>query len=185
MVVGAFLLPKTTDSASTVPTSATLHALLTVPDSVTGPTTDAVAAARAACAEARVLHWPLAFPQVFTPRGADGHRGFDCVLGNPPWERIKLQEEEFFATRNADVAAARNKAERSQRIQWLSEGRLAQNLHFGRTPAPDGAPPLQQANGPDDAERRLYREFVTARRTAEATSLFAHVSEDEGGQAKP
>lgn len=182
VVVGAFLLSKTTDRGATVPTSATLHALLTVPDSVTGPTTDAVAAARAACAEARVLHWPLAFPQVFTPRGADGHRGFDCVLGNPPWERIKLQEEEFFATRNADVAAARNKAERSQRIQWLSEGRLAQNLHFGRTPAPDGAPPLQQANGPDDAERRLYREFVTARRTAEATSLFAHVSEDEGGR---
>jgi len=103
-------------------------------------------------------------------------------LGNPPWERIKLQEEEFFATRNADVAAARNKAERSQRIQWLSEGRLAQNLNFGHTSAPNGAPQLKHANGPDEAERRLYREFVTARRTAEATSLFAHVSGSEGGR---
>ena len=182
VLVGAFLLPKTTDRGATVPTSATLHTLLTTPNDITGPAADAVAAARAACAEARVLHWPLAFPQVFTPRGTEGHRGFDCVLGNPPWERIKLQEEEFFATRNADVAAARNKAERSQRIQWLSEGRLAQNLHFGRTPAPDGAPQLQHANGPDEAERRLYREFVTARRTAEATSLFAHVSGSEGGR---
>lgn len=182
VVVGAFLLPKTTDRGATVPTSATLHTLLTTPNNITGPAADAVAAARAACAEARVLHWPLAFPQVFAPRGPNKHRGFDCVLGNPPWERIKLQEEEFFATRNADVAAARNKAERSRRIQWLSEGRLAQNLHFGRTLAPDGAPQLLHARGPDEAERRLYREFVTARRTAEATSLFAHVSEDEGGR---
>ena len=182
VLVGAFLLPKTTDRSATVPTSATLHTLLTTPNDITGPAADAVAAARAACAEARVLHWPLAFPQVFAPREPNDHRGFDCVLGNPPWERIKLQEEEFFATRNADVAAARNKAERSQRIQWLSEGRLAQNLNFGHTSAPNGAPQLKHANGPDEAERRLYREFVTARRTAEATSLFAHVSESEGGR---
>lgn len=182
VLVGAFLLPKTTDRSATVPTSATLHTLLTTPNDITGPAADAVAAARAACAEARVLHWPLAFPQVFAPRGPNDHRGFDCVLGNPPWERIKLQEEEFFATRNADVAAARNKAERSQRIQWLSEGRLAQNLNFGHTSAPNGAPQLKHANGPDEAERRLYREFVTARRTAEATSLFAHVSGSEGGR---
>ena len=78
VLVGAFLLPKTTDRSATVPTSATLHTLLTTPNDITGPAADAVAAARAVCAEARVLHWPLAFPQVFA-RG-----GFDCVLGNPP-----------------------------------------------------------------------------------------------------
>jgi hypothetical protein len=37
------------------------------------------------------FHWHLAFPEVIA-RG-----GFDCVLGNPPWERIKLQDTEFFA----------------------------------------------------------------------------------------
>ncbi len=26
--------------------------------------------------------------------------GFDAVLGNPPWERIKLQEQEFFDLAN-------------------------------------------------------------------------------------
>ena len=31
------------------------------------------------------FHWHLALPEVF----ANG--GFDCVLGNPPWERVKLQ----------------------------------------------------------------------------------------------
>ena len=39
----------------------------------------------------RVLHWPIEFPDVLLrPEG-----GFDVVLGNPPWERIKLQEQEF------------------------------------------------------------------------------------------
>jgi len=31
------------------------------------------------------FHWHLAFPEVFA------NDGFDCVLGNPPWERVKLQ----------------------------------------------------------------------------------------------
>jgi len=112
------------------------------------------------------LHWPLAFPQVF----AQG--GFDCVLGNPPWERIKLQEEEFFATRHRDVAQARNKAERAQRIQWLSVGMLARHLY------PDLAHEVHE----DEAEKRLYREFLTARRTAEAASVFAHVQGSDGGR---
>jgi hypothetical protein len=56
------------------------------------------AAAHAACVEAHVLHWPLAFPQVFAAGG------FDCVLGNPPWEVSQMGEEEFFATRAPHIA---------------------------------------------------------------------------------
>lgn len=165
-LVGAYLLPKTEDTAETVPTSITLHALLTDPQRAQTEHAAPIAAARAACEQARVFHWPLAFPQVF----AQG--GFDCVLGNPPWERIKLQEEEFFATRHRDVAQARNKAERAQRIQWLSEGMLARHLY----------PDLAHATHEDEAEKRLYREFVTARRTAEAASVFAHVKGADGGR---
>jgi hypothetical protein len=113
-----------------------------------------------------VFHWPLAFPQVF----ASG--GFDCVLGNPPWERIKLQEEEFFATRHRDVAEAKNKAERSQRIQWLSEGMLAKHLF----------PSLDHAAQQCSAEQRLYADFLSTRRTAEAASMFAHVNGSDGGR---
>ncbi|MEG6704094.1 DNA methyltransferase [Pseudomonas aeruginosa] len=165
-LVGAYLLPKTEDAAETVPTSITLHALLTDPQRAETEHATPIAAARAACGQARAFHWPLAFPQVF----AQG--GFDCVLGNPPWERIKLQEEEFFATRHRDVAEARNKAERAQRIQWLSEGMLARHLY----------PDLTHEAHEDEAEKRLYREFVTARRTAEAASVFAHVKGVDGGR---
>ncbi len=52
------------------------------------------------------FHWALEFPDAL----AKG--GFDVVLGNPPWERIKLQEQEFFGTRAAAIALAPNKAAR-------------------------------------------------------------------------
>ena len=165
LLVGAFLLPKTPASASSVPTSQTLYLELFT-DAADIAHVAQRAAAQAACATARVLHWPLAFPQVFAAGG------FDCVLGNPPWERIKLQEEEFFATRHRDVAEARNKAERSQRIGWLAEGMLARHLF----------PELEHAEQECAAEQRLYAEFITARRSAEAMSLFAHVKGEDGGR---
>ena len=86
-----------------------------------------------------VFHWELAFPHVFA-RG-----GFDVVLGNPPWERVKLQEQEFFARRDPAIAAARNAAERKKLIaalpatapdlwkEWTSATRIAQGQsHFAR-----------------------------------------------------
>ncbi|WP_416770635.1 Eco57I restriction-modification methylase domain-containing protein [Pseudomonas sp. RHF3.3-3] len=165
LLLGAYLLPKTESNALAIPTTATLYLTL-LGSALPAEQQAAQVAARQACEEARVFHWPLVFPQVF----AQG--GFDCVLGNPPWERVKLQEEEFFATRHRDVAEARNKAERAQRIQWLSEGMLARHLH----------PELAHEAHEDEAEQRLYREFISARRTAEAASLFAHVRGEDGGR---
>ncbi|HEV2380767.1 MAG TPA: DNA methyltransferase [Terriglobia bacterium] len=62
----------------------------------------------------RFFHWHLEFPEVF----ANG--GFDVALGNPPWERIKLEEQEFFATRDLAIAEAPNKAARQRLIDQLS-----------------------------------------------------------------
>jgi hypothetical protein len=59
------------------------------------------------------FHWPLEFPEVFE------NGGFSCVLGNPPWERIKLQEKEFFASRSLEIANAQNKAAREKLIKEL------------------------------------------------------------------
>jgi len=64
-------------------------------------------AIRSLTARFRFFHWHLEFADVF----ASG--GFDVVLGNPPWERVKLQELEFFAQRDPDLAkmpGARRKA---------------------------------------------------------------------------
>jgi hypothetical protein len=65
--------------------------------------------------EYRFFHWHLQFPQVF----ANG--GFDVVLGNPPWERVKLQEQEFFASRSEEIAKAVNAAARKKLIARLPE----------------------------------------------------------------
>jgi hypothetical protein len=76
----------------------------------------------------RLFHWHLEFPDVFRvpddgpARGPYGWAGgFDAVLGNPPWERIKLQEQEFFAIREPAIAEASNAAARKKAIVALAE----------------------------------------------------------------
>ena len=165
MLLAAFLQPKVDANQDAVPTTGTVMLELLGEHAAPGHAHKRQAAS-AACTEARVLHWPLVFPLVHAAGG------FTCVLGNPPWERIKLQEEEFFASRNRDVAEARNKAERSQRIHWLSEGTLGVHLN------PEASHNTVQAQ----FEKRLYAEFMAARRTAEAASVFAHVDSDDGGR---
>ncbi|ODU43395.1 N-6 DNA methylase [uncultured Aquimonas sp.] len=157
--VAAFLAPKLADAGDTVPLSGYLWGVL----SGQAPKAAVEDAAQALCRQHSVFHWWLAFPQV----AAKG--GFSVMLGNPPWERIKLQEEEFFATRSPLVAMAKNKAERAQRIEWLREGVLLHRVN----------PDLERAEGltpPNRAEMALYASFIAARRGAEAASLYAHDS---------
>lgn len=155
--MAAFLAPKLADTKHVVPLSGYLWGVLSG-QPIKAELEDA---AQAICRQHAVFHWWLAFPQV-AARG-----GFSVMLGNPPWERIKLQEEEFFATRSPLVATAKNKAERSQRIEWLREGVLLHNVN----------PDLERAEGltpPNHAEMSLYASFIAARHGAEAASLYAH-----------
>ncbi len=83
--------------------------------------------------EYQFFHWHLEFPHVFQPQPAWGdpeyhsgdvtgwEGGFDVVLGNPPWERIKLQEKEWFAGRDETIAAAPNAAARGRLIAQLPQ----------------------------------------------------------------
>ena len=66
------------------------------------------------------FHWEVTFPGVWerwlddSPEG-----GFDAVIGNPPWNKINLQEVEWFANRGSEVALAPTKATREKAIQDL------------------------------------------------------------------
>jgi hypothetical protein len=108
--------------------------------------------ARQLATDAHAFHWPLEFPDIM----ANG--GFDVVLGNPPWERIKTQEQEFFASREAAIAEAPNAAARRRMIEQIKS-------------APEGS-----------RERALYDDFELAKRIAEASSEFARLTAQEGGR---
>jgi hypothetical protein len=61
------------------------------------------------------LHWKAAFSTIFDRANS----GFDCVIGNPPWERLKLQEREFFAFTAPEIAGAVSAAQRRELIAKL------------------------------------------------------------------
>ncbi len=72
-------------------------------------------------------HLPVAIScrTALTGRGAGGEGrepGFDCVIGNPPWERMKLQEREFFSLPAPEIATATSAATRRQLVQKLESG---------------------------------------------------------------
>ena len=66
------------------------------------------------------LHWEAAFPGVWHEwQDARPQGGFDSIIGNPPWDRIKLQEVEWFATRAPELAHAPTAAARKSGVDRL------------------------------------------------------------------
>ena len=76
--------------------------------------------ARAIADRERFLHWQVAFPGVWQGwQDASPQGGFDAVIGNPPWDRIKIQEVEWFASRRPELALAPTAAARRAGIRDL------------------------------------------------------------------
>lgn len=81
-----------------------------------------LAEARALIAEEGFLHWQVAFPGVWSNwESAELCGGFDAVIGNPPWDRMKLQQVEWFAARRREIAMAQRAADRKRMIAALEE----------------------------------------------------------------
>lgn len=87
--------------------------------------------------EFNFFHFHLEFPEVFEKGG------FDCLLGNPPWEKINFEDEEFFISRAPEIAYARNKAERKILMAQLPE-----------------------------TNPELYNEYINAKRWNDCLSIF-------------
>jgi hypothetical protein len=83
---------------------------------------------RALAAEERFFHWWTAFPTAF----ARAEPGFDAVIGNPPWDRIKLQEVEWFAERAPEIAAQPRAADRKALIAALHQKKAPLAAEFAR-----------------------------------------------------
>ncbi len=96
------------------------------------------------------FHWHLEYPHLYRPvedieddDHLGWHGGFTVLLCNPPWERVKLQEKEFFAARDEEITNAPNAAARKKLIKQRKE---------------DGDP--------------VYDAFIEAKHEAEATSIL-------------
>ncbi|MFI6630761.1 Eco57I restriction-modification methylase domain-containing protein [Nonomuraea fuscirosea] len=101
----------------------------------------------------RFFHWHLEFPEVFTvledDRGASATTGwaggFDCMLGNPPWDSVELKEQEFFAQRVPEIAAVGKADVRKKLIAKLQD---------------------------DPGTQSIYNEYAAAKRAVYAESHF-------------
>lgn len=87
-------------------------------DVATQAANDLMARARALAARETFFHWWTSFPTVF---GAGTAGGFDAIIGNPPWDRIKLQEVEWFAERDLTIAAQSRASDRKRLIGELQK----------------------------------------------------------------
>ena len=108
----AFVWPKTLHTMLQVVTTRTVQDLSADADALTAAQRSDV---ERISGHYQFFHWHLAFPEVF----AKG--GFDCVLGNPPWEKINLKKEEYFAVTHPEIANALTKAERARLLEALEE----------------------------------------------------------------
>lgn len=78
--------------------------------------------AHALAAEQHFLHWQIAFPGVWRNWiSAEPEGGFDAVIGNPPWDRMKMQEVEWFAARAPQVARQARAADRKAMIAKMKQ----------------------------------------------------------------
>lgn len=107
----AFVWPKQENTALAAPTNEVWRVLRDATGQLPLLTTTMV---QRLTDEYRFFHWHLQFPQVFVKGG------FDVVLGNPPWEALRLIEREFFATTAPEIAEAENSAKRKTLIDDLA-----------------------------------------------------------------
>lgn len=64
----------------------------------------------------RFFHWCVEFPEVF----ADGG-GFDVMCGNPPWDKLQMEDEKWFVGKDDSIVNAANQAARNKKIDQLKE----------------------------------------------------------------
>jgi hypothetical protein len=140
----AFFLPLTDANDPTIPTTQDILNFKQRPAAAHG---QMVGRATELAQQIGFFHWELEFPDVF---GDDSSGGFDVVLGNPPWERIKLQEQEHWVD-VPEIRDAANKAAREKAIQGWRNG--------------------------DDRQRARVALFDAAKYRAEAESRFVRASQ--------
>ena len=78
--------------------------------------------ARQLLGDERFFNWQVTYPGVWAAwESTRLTGGFDAVIGNPPWDRIKLQQVEWFAARRREIALSQRAADRKRMIADLEK----------------------------------------------------------------
>jgi hypothetical protein len=105
------------------------------------------------------LHFPVAFPEVFTR----DRPGFDCILGNPPWEEATLEENGYWA-RHFPGLRSMTASKQTQEIERLRAERP--DLHADFITERDGQEAVRAAlmagpyPGMGTGDPDLYKGFI-------------------------
>jgi hypothetical protein len=68
--------------------------------------------------ELEALHFPIAFPEVLVR----DEPGFDCIVGNPPWDKVRFEPQQFWVARSPGLNSL-TEAEREAQIDNLRRDR--------------------------------------------------------------
>lgn len=169
LLLAAFLSEKTQATQHLVPTTKDLDLLLTDPEDYAQSHQDILDHAAKVCAENNVMHWPFAFMEVMD------QGGFDCVLGNPPWEQPEIEDKKWFAQRCPEIANASTGAKRLQMIAMLAAGQLFVSSLVNQS---SNLNQDEQSN----FEQKLFAEYVRDTFAAQMATSFLHISSDDGGR---
>jgi hypothetical protein len=122
LYTAAFFLPKTTETRACVPT--TEH-LLKLQLGKPLENESLIQAVIQASRDFRFFHWHLRFGEVMD------QGGFDCVLGNPPWETMSPDVKEWFATFDPEIRNNTPDGQREIMERLLESPQIDQawNLH--------------------------------------------------------
>ena len=91
------------------------HAASIVGRSEPSEVSESIDSARGIAGRYRFFHWPLEFPGVFHRE----YSGFDVVIGNPPWNKVKFEMPNFLALHDPGIRGLRTGIERDRRADRL------------------------------------------------------------------
>lgn len=107
-----FVGPATRDLISALESPSSASDVQVLRDQVGGA---ALEDAKSASRSHEFLHWPLAFPEIF----GRARPGFDVVLANPPWEKIKPEKHNYYALFAPGLKGVRDAKERDKIMDGL------------------------------------------------------------------
>ena len=70
----------------------------------------------------RFFHFEVAFPEAF----AGGKKGFDIIVGNPPWDKTKFSDADFFPQHHSNYRSLKNSEKAAVQKRLLDSTHIAE-----------------------------------------------------------